>query len=254
MRIPASGDLTSFTMGRPYWSPGEDGWGNDSDALGHQVLLNAYLIDRYEVTAGDYKNCVDAGQCMTASTGGNCTYDVAGKEQHPINCIDWFMAKKYCEWAGGRLPTEAEWERAAKGPNGHRRFPWGNNCPKSWSAEYCTGGNWNATTPMANCKEADCHDSKTFTSPVGSFLLGRSPEGLYDMAGNVSEWTSDWSMRVYDIDNVSFPKGPDTGTERIIRGGSWLSGGSDLRVVLRDKEYPYQRPPNVGVRCAKTIP
>jgi formylglycine-generating enzyme required for sulfatase activity len=210
------------------------------------------MIDRYLVTAASYKLCVNARSCLDIYQGDACTYDVAGKENHPINCVDWDRAKTYCEWAGGRLPTEAEWERAAKGTT-HRRYPWGDECPESWDA-VCTGAEWMATTAKVNCAESYCNDGFSVISPVDQFPSGKSPDGLYDMVGNVWEWCSDWTRREYTSAGVINPMGPETGEDRVIRGGSLGSNGNHLRAVYRN-DYPYYRGHNtIGFRCVSSAP
>ncbi|MGI5828823.1 MAG: formylglycine-generating enzyme family protein [Bradymonadia bacterium] len=249
VRIPASGTTTNFVMGRP----DSDIWGESDEQPSHEVTLNAYMMDRYLVTAASYKLCVEAGSCTVTNTGRNCTYGVVGKEHHPINCVDWLQAKSYCEWAEGRLPTEAEWERAAKGTT-HRRFPWGDECPKSWSSQYCTGAEWSASTAKANCDESYCNDGFAKTSPVDQFPLGKSPDGLYDMAGNLREWVSDWSRREYKSAAVSNPTGPESGKFRVQRGGYWREYGIWLRVAHRHEGEPDYRTSDMGFRCVSLVP
>jgi len=245
VRVPASGATTTFTMG----CPATDGWCGSDEQPAHQVTLSAYQMDRYPVTAGAFKACVDAGGCTDPDLGGTCTYNASGKAAHPINCVDWRQASAYCAWAGGRLPTEAEWERAAKGET-HRRFPWGDNCLSSWNSTYCWGAAWTDETANANCREGDCNDGYAATSPVGAFPAGVSPDGLHDMAGNVWEWTSDWWVRTYTSAPVTNPVGPAGGTGYVIRGGAWDSGGGDLRAAVRDYSTPSNRYHGIGFRCA----
>jgi formylglycine-generating enzyme required for sulfatase activity len=170
----------------------------------HEVNLSAFKIDKYEVTAGQYKACVDAGKCMAADTGGSCNYGSSGRDLHPINCVDWTQANAYCQWAGKRLPTEAEWEKAARGTDG-RKYPWGN-----------TGLDCDhAVMSVSPC-------SNSSTQPVGSKPLGASPYGAEDMIGNVWEWASDWySSSYYSSSPANDPQGPASGTYRVVRGGSW---------------------------------
>ena len=248
VRIPATGATTTFVMGRPE----SDTWGFNTEQPSHNVTLSAYMMDRYLVTAASYKLCVEAGRCTAAGTSANCTYNVAGKENHPINCVDWAQAKTYCEWAGGRLPTEAEWERAAKGTT-HRRYPWGDECPVSWN-DVCTGPEWTAATAKANCYEDYCKDGFSNTSPVNQFPSGKSPEGLYDMAGNLWEWTSDWGLRGYTSADENNPTGPESGQNRVVRGGSWGGNGNYLRAAFRSSVHPGYRNSDVGWRCASSVP
>ncbi|MFA5625080.1 MAG: SUMF1/EgtB/PvdO family nonheme iron enzyme [Bradymonadales bacterium] len=251
VRIPISGSSTTFTMGRP----GTDTWGHSNETPSHEVTLNAYMMDRYLVTAASYKHCVDAGSCTEPYTKDKCatygTYSVKGKENHPINCVNWSQAKSYCEWAGGRLPTEAEWERAAKGKT-HHRFPWGDDCPSAWN-DVCSGAEWTALTAKANCLESKCLDEFEYTSPVDQFPSGKSPDGLYDMAGNLYEWTCDGWGREYTSVAVTNPTGSDSGKARVVRGGGLNSEGSHLRVYRREVQYG-DRASYYGFRCASSAP
>ncbi|MBI2571766.1 MAG: SUMF1/EgtB/PvdO family nonheme iron enzyme [Candidatus Schekmanbacteria bacterium] len=200
----------------------------------HAVNLDAYYIDTYEVTAAEYKGCVDGGGCTGASTGGSCTYNVGGKETHPINCVDWNQATAYCSWSGKRLPTEAEWEKAARGTD-QRIFPWGNAAPDCTYANfynfgYCVGA----------------------TTPVGSYPERVSPYGAFDMAGNVWEWVSDWyDSGYYGQSPYQNPSGPSSGSNRVRRGGALTVDAAQLRSAYRDKSLPTAWYASVGFRCAR---
>jgi len=249
VRIPAAGATTTFEMGRPT----TDTWGYSDEQPAHTVTLDAYQIDKYEVTASEYKACVDIGVCTAAGTGGYQTYDTAGKENHPINYVDWMQAFTYCDWLGKRLPTEAEWERAAKGET-QRRFPWGDSCPIEWSTTECASGNWTSTTAKAN-GSTSCHDGYAATSPVGSFPSGVSPDGVHDMAGNVYEWVKDWyGARYYSTSPATNPTGPLSGSDRVGRGGGWSNYGSPLCAAGRLNVTPGNRDGSLGFRCASSIP
>lgn len=173
-----------------------------------QVCLPSFHIDRTEVTSEDYAACEDAGACEPASMNASCTSHEPGRGDHPINCVTWSMAHDYCEWVGKRLPTEAEWEKAARGPKG-RTHPWGEAAA---SCSYAV-----MQSPEGN------HGCGTHgTSPVGTKPEGASIYGVLGMAGNVHEWCQDW-VGSYDPDEIDDPQGPETGTHRIMRGGDWYS-------------------------------
>jgi iron(II)-dependent oxidoreductase len=213
-----------------------EGSGDADEAPLHKVYLDGYSIDKYEVTNAQYKAFMDAaGRRPPKHWNGNSP--PPGKENHPVIYVDWFEANEYCHWVGKRLPTEEEWEKAARGPEG-LRFPWGNdfdpmkaNTPQHW---------------LALNRPAD-------TTSVGSFPNGKSPYGLYDMAGNVYEWTSSWykpypNNRVF---NVHYGE-----KNKIVRGGSWydcLSYGCGLSAPSfnRSRFAPAIRNKSFGFRCAK---
>ena len=201
----------------------------------HEVYLDSYYIDVTEVTAADYAACVSAGGCTAAGSGAYATYQVAGKESHPINYVDWYQAEAYCIWAGKRLPTEAEWEKAARGADG-RKYPWGNESPTCDVA--VTSGCPGDTQPVCS------------VSPAGD-----SPYGLCDMAGNVFEWVADWySSDYYDTSPANNPTGPNSGSTRVIRGGSFDYYAVGLRVSDRGGGYGFPSGGFValGFRCARS--
>jgi formylglycine-generating enzyme required for sulfatase activity len=202
---------------------------------GRQVFLNAYFIDRTEVTVEQYSRCVRAGQCTPPEKEEDCNWEKEGREGHPVNCLTWHQADAYCRWAGGRLPTEAEWEKAARGRDG-RMFPWGNQdagCERAVMSG-ATGG---------------C--GKRSTWPVCSKEKGKSPYGLCDMSGNVWEWVADWYQPdYYLLGPVKNPTGPAQGTYRCERGGSWYGVPKYLRVSNRDRDLPQARDDSIGFRCA----
>ena len=173
----------------------------------HEVYLSEYWIDRTEVTVERYRTCVSTGVCaeLPYSSGG-ARYDVP---EYPAVLMTWFEARRFCTWAGGRLPTEAEWERAARGTSG-RRYPWGN----VYNAFLANHGRlaWD---------ELDDGDGFLELAPVGSYPDGATPEGLVDMAGNAEEWVADWFGGSYVDASVMNPKGVAAGDERVVRGGSF---------------------------------
>ena len=165
----------------------------------HTVYLDAYWIYKHEVTNAQYRQCVDEGECDVPSNVNQ--FNNPDFDDHPVVFVSWYDADAYCQWAGGRLPTEAEWEKAARGTDG-RKFPWGEESP--------------------TCSLAQFRDCSGETKPVGSFPAGASPYGALDMAGNVWEWVGDWYDGGYYSQSPSEnPQGPDSGEYRVIRGGSW---------------------------------
>jgi formylglycine-generating enzyme required for sulfatase activity len=193
----------------------------------HQVTLAAFQIDATEVTRAAYKDCADAAACPSTAD-----FDIsAGQAQKPVTSVSWDGAQAYCVFAGKRLPSEAEWEKAARGTDG-RKYPWGNGAPS------CTLTNMGGGGGAAE--------------PVGSHPTGSSPSGALDMAGNVMEWVADWyGASYYAASPAADPTGPATGTERIYRGGGFLGGPLPLRTSSRYATAP-DTPLNYGgFRCAR---
>ncbi|MCC7195334.1 MAG: SUMF1/EgtB/PvdO family nonheme iron enzyme, partial [Gemmatimonadaceae bacterium] len=198
--------------------------------------------DRTEVSARAYAACVAAGACASPGTGPDATGASGVLADHPINYVSWIDADAYCTWRGARLPTEAEWEHAAR-PDG-RTYPWGDEAPaanllNACGAE-CSGGSPSYTDPYVA------------TAPVGSFPDGASPFGVLDMAGNVWEWVGDWyDPSYYAVSPAVDPPGPSAGSRRVRRGGSYRSSGASLvRAAIRQYDDPTYRNPRIGFRCA----
>ena len=200
----------------------------------HQVYVETFFMDTYQVTVGQYARFLDA-----TSREAPPDWTIMNRSQHqkrPIVNVDWADADAYCTWAGKRLPTEAEREKAARGTDG-RTYPWGNEHPTKFFANV-SQENWNN------------HGALT---PVGSFEGGKSPYGIYDMAGNVWEWVSDWyDPAYYKTSSSQNPTGPPRGESKVIRGGSWGSGPEALRSAHREIHSPSFRGLGTGFRCAKT--
>ncbi|MBK9263833.1 MAG: SUMF1/EgtB/PvdO family nonheme iron enzyme [Polyangiaceae bacterium] len=218
----------------------------------HEVYLSDVWIDRTEVTVAQYRRCVAAGQCLEPPyASGAARFD---QPDFPVVMVSWFDATNYCAWAGGRLPTEAEWERAAKGTRG-RRFPWGNVYNGSLANHGKVFGELvHEALPWFVVNASETHDdSDGFTelAPVGSFRDGRTPDGIYDLAGNVDEWIHDYFKPEYPQGSLVNPRGPDQGELRVVRGGSYIHGRHQLRTTARQYDRPTRRWPWRGFRCAR---
>ena len=234
----------------------------------HQVIVAPYCIDEFEVSVDRYKACSDAGRCKRAGITNQwddigekerkafdplCNVrDPVGRANHPINCVDWEMADKFCHEQAGRLPTEAEWEFAARGPDG-RRYPWGDEEPAAGYLNACGREcvAWGAKNGIEEKSMYDADDGFPNTAPVGSFPKGASRYGVQDVVGNVWEWVADW-YGAYGKEEQTEPKGPSTGDEKVIRGGAWNgSYASWVRPTFRYKDRPAKRSYGIGFRCAK---
>jgi formylglycine-generating enzyme required for sulfatase activity len=204
----------------------------------HQVYLDAYCLDRWEVTAGDYGACFQAGKCLPTPKGKECNLGRKDRRRHPINCVNWDRAEAYCRWKGKRLPTEAEWEKAARGTD-ERIYPWGNQPPTCADAVF-----------PERKEEPGCGSQGTWK--VGSKPKGASPYGVMDMAGNVLEWIADWYDRLYYFKSPrQDPPGPMVGSLRILRGGDWWHGNPHtLQVFDRNPIFGALWSKNWGFRCA----
>jgi formylglycine-generating enzyme len=216
--------------------------GCDPDELPyHKVWLDAYQVDVSEVTVGMYRGCVDAGKCEIPLTGGGCNWGIAGKDDHPANCVNWFNARKYCQWAGKDLPTEAQWEKAARSTDG-RIYPWGNEPPTCTTAVMGYGG--------PGCGSRG-------TMPVCSKPKGRTVYGACDMTGNVMEWVQDpQDASFYGRSPKRNPLNPggDPSKPHCLRGGEYTYTILNfLRSSNRDGLQPRYSNYGIGFRCAKPV-
>jgi eukaryotic-like serine/threonine-protein kinase len=207
--------------------------GDNNEKPVHTVYLDGYWMDRTEVTNGMYALCVAAGQCKNQAVYANDSQ----KKDHPAVAMDWYNADAYCKWAGRRLPTEAQWEKAARGTDA-RTYPWGEGI---------------------NCDKANYRGCKGDTTAVGSYLSGASPYGIWDMAGNVWEWVADWYDRTYYRNSANRnPQGPNSAQKdsrvrppaRVQRGGSYHFDENSVRSTYRYGEFRDSRYHDSGFRCS----
>jgi formylglycine-generating enzyme required for sulfatase activity/serine/threonine protein kinase len=234
----------------------------------HKVRLDAYCIDRTEVTAAAYAACVETGACTGVwsendwpdiGKSDHATFDplcnarsASSRGSHPANCVSFGQARDFCASAGSRLPSEAEWELAARGTDG-RRYPWGDAEPTSarlnaCGAECVAWGRKHGVDLAGMYKDDDGWPA---TAPVGSFPAGASPYGALDMTGNVWEWVED-RYGPYDAAESHAPVGPDTGDERVLRGGAWNGSMSAwVRPTYRFSATPALKSHGIGFRCAR---
>ncbi|HSF68152.1 MAG TPA: formylglycine-generating enzyme family protein [Nitrospiraceae bacterium] len=201
----------------------------------HQVFLPTFFMDLYEVTTSQYALFLaDTHRSAPWQWG---TVDLSQHGDRPVVGVDWSDADAYCRWKGKGLPTEAEWEKAARGTDG-RLYPWGNQPPHKDLANFALGARFSYTQVVM---------------PVQSYERGRSPYGLYQMAGNVWEWVQDWySANYYEISPERSPQGPEEGQFKVLRGGSWSDLPKYLLTYGRFKLPPDTRNSYTGFRCAKS--
>jgi formylglycine-generating enzyme len=212
---------------------GEFYMGADDDQVAamprHPVYLDDYYVDVYEVSQTRYKECLEAGGCeLTAGTGELMNRPVW--DEHPMMDITWYDAQEYCEWRGGNLPTEAQWEKAARGTD-ERRFPWGNE--------------------PVTCERARYGECGWMTAPVGTHPEGASPYGVEDMAGNAWELIYDWYQQdYYSVSPYENPTGPEEPTAyKSERGGAWFYEADLMTAIWRNNLPPTAHYLYVGFRC-----
>jgi sulfatase modifying factor 1 len=246
---PTATDMIAIPAG-PYWTGcelGEDPSCRARDGALLQLELPDYAIDRYEVTVADFRRCVQAGGCDASGMSGfadaadnfdwvYCNWSKEGKDDHPINCVSWKQASSYCGWADKRLPTEAEWEKAARGTD-QRTYPWGD---EMISCEYAV------TNETGKPGDKGCGRDSTY--PVGSKPKGASPYGVQDIVGNVWEWTADVYVAAPGVVEESHGKDHHVG-----KGGCWGSGNPWNSRISWSHHYSadYRSNVRLGFRCAK---
>jgi formylglycine-generating enzyme required for sulfatase activity len=222
----------------------------------HKVRLSAFYLDRFEATNAQYRRFLAETAAtrdrvdhpdQPAGLGHEQAYvdaSLSGDTQPAVG-LNWFDAYAYCRWQGKRLPTEAEWEYAARGNDGlYRKYPWGNDEPDA-------GGTWRANLGGDDSRGRDGYE---FSAPVGSFPAGASPFGIQDLSGNATEWVNDWLDWNYyaNTAGASDPQGPPSGKHKVLKGGSYSADRYNTRIATRlwgerEVKNPYQ-----GVRCART--
>ncbi|NUN14519.1 MAG: SUMF1/EgtB/PvdO family nonheme iron enzyme [Myxococcales bacterium] len=231
----------SFIMG--------DVEGNPDAKIQHEVTLDAYCIDIYEVSVAEYQKCADANACTDIREYALCLSDAPDRpnscqpdrKTHPVNYVSWNLANQYCTWARKTLPTEAQWEQAARG-NDFRSYPWGETAN-------CEIANWGHGPVFDDC---DYLGPTTPTMPVDSYPDGASFYGVLNMGGNVDEWVSDWyDPKYYEVSPPRNPTGPTTGEWRVFRGGSFSGPNFVMLSYWRQAGLgPQIGSQNSGFRCA----
>jgi formylglycine-generating enzyme required for sulfatase activity len=216
------------------FSMGQDETEPSDHSPAHTVNLDSFWIYQAEVTNAQYANCVALGECSAPNTNQNEWYTDAEFVNAPVTGVTYSQAQTYCEWVEARLPTEAEWELAARGTDG-ATYPWGEDDP---------------TCDLLNYE--DCWDPNQ-PEVVRSYVEGASPYDLADTAGNAAEWVFDWYAEdYYETSPSASPVGPDTGEERVVRGSSFLTPEDELQIYLRNSIDPLESRPDLGFRCVLT--
>jgi iron(II)-dependent oxidoreductase len=221
---------------------GSDSSAYDDEKPEHLVTVPTFEMTRTEITVRQYGECVTAGSCTEPGTGTLANWNDPGYEDHPVNYVDWQQAVAFCTWAGGRLPSEAEWEYAARSGGQNITYPWGNDAPT------CTYAVMYNRFPMG---DLGCNTGRTWA--VCSKEAGNTEQGLCDMAGNLYEWVQDWHHEDYSgapIDGSAWEV--PSGSDRVTRGGSgWDFFGDFLRAAFRVPVPPASQFNDTSFRCAR---
>ena len=208
--------------------------GDDEQSPRRQVYVDDFYMDKYEVTVLRYAKFLKAGGGVNPPDDWE-EANLGKAGELPVVGVDWHDADTYCRWAGKRLPTEAEWEKSARGTDG-RIYPWGNEAPTPERANFGRSSDSPYTGGLA---------------PVTGHEAGKSPYGVYNLAGNASEWVADWFAEGFTRGDVRNPKGPDNGTSKVIRGGGWDEAPDRVESSWRMHASPNTRLDDVGFRCAR---
>lgn len=233
---PVAETLMAEIKEGPFWM-GKDGTeALEDERPRHQVWLDTYSMDLYEVTTSQYARfLVETKRSVPWQWE---TVDLAQHGDRPVIGLDWEDAQAYCRWVGKRLPTEAEWEKAARGTD-ERLYPWGNSVPTTALANFALGARFSYSQVLM---------------PVGRYPEAVSPYGLFEMAGNVWEWVQDWyGTNYYETSPSTNPQGPEQGQFKVVRGGSWSDLAKYLLTYGRFKLPPATRNSYTGFRCAKSV-
>lgn len=235
----------SFTMG--FKIDNDHDWGDMDEEPVHQVTLSSYWIDKYEVTSSNFTKFLNENKneahrfieitpSVTVKFDDNVYQPREGLENYPVNRVSWFGADAYCKWKEKRLPTEAEWEKAARGTD-QRIFPWGNEFPDNSRVTF---------------RRKFSEKGFQVMEPVEGMKNGISPFRVHQMAGNVWEWVSDWfDATAYQDENRIDPKGPESGISKVLRGGNWYYKAYYMRTTYRFNERPDIFKVWQGFRCAR---
>ena len=262
---PYDGAIMVFVPGGTFLmglDPDQSSSGDMNEYPQHPAQIDPYWIDRHLITTKQFAEFlfIHGNQVENNVTWfdteseynlfenrGDFLKPYLGFEDHPVTGVSWYGAQAYCDWVGGRLLTEAEWEYAASGSE-NLIYPWGNDFD-------CTKGNfsdWTDEEEPPSSGESGC-DGFDFTSPVDAFPKGASWIGVLDLAGNAGDWVSDWGISHYPAVLQTNPAGPESGTMKIVRGGSWEDYSWDIRTTARGEYYPTMRSPTIGFRCAYPV-
>jgi eukaryotic-like serine/threonine-protein kinase len=228
-----------------WFTMGDDG-GLEDERPAHRVFVSAFRIDRLEVSVGRYERCVRAGACTPPETAGSETrpdyFTSPRYRDHPVVGVTWRQAVAYCRWRHARLPTEAEWEKAARGTD-RRLYPWGSRFAPA-RLNYCDR---RCRLPWRDRRHDDGSED---TTPVDAHPAGASPYGALEMAGNVWEWVADWyGPSFYERSPARDPTGPAGGTQRVTRGGGIFDDRVFTRATVRRRFVPTVASTSTGFRC-----